>query len=550
MSKLHKPIATDKQKHCFPLGFNIFSISLQKHISTMEQQKYPIGIQSFEKIRKENFAYVDKTALVYRLANEGNYYFLSRPRRFGKSLLISTFEAYFLGQRELFEGLAIEKLEHEWTVFPVLHLDLNNQKYDTPESLLQILDVNVSYWEDRYGRNEKEATLSLRFAGVIRRAFEQSGQRVVILVDEYDKPLLQAIGNEALQAEYHATLKAFYSVLKTQDRYIRFGFLTGVTKFGKVSVFSDLNNLFDLSMDDRYQTLCGMTEEEIHANFDDTLHRLAEHNRLSYEEACRKLRLRYDGYHFVENGVGIYNPFSLLSTLATLKFGSYWFETGTPSYLVELLKQDRYLLPNLTEEQVSADFINSIDSVSKNPIPVIYQSGYLTIKGYDDEFETYRLGFPNQEVEEGFTRYLVPFYTHIHQGESVFSIQQFIQDIRNGQPERFMQRMATMLSDTDYRIVGDAELYFQNAFYLISKMLGFYTEVERTTSDGRMDMVIKTRDYIYIMEFKLDGTPQEALRQIEDKGYAKPFGMDTRKICRIGVNFSLKKCCIDGWEIA
>ena len=516
----------------------------------MEQQKYPIGIQSFEKIRKENFAYVDKTALVYRLANEGNYYLLSRPRRFGKSLLISTFEAYFLGQRELFEGLAIETLEQKWTVFPVLHLDLNNQKYDTPESLLQILDVNVSYWEDRYGRNEKEATLSLRFAGVIRRAFEQSGQRVVILVDEYDKPLLQAIGNEALQAEYRATLKAFYSVLKTQDRYIRFGFLTGVTKFGKVSVFSDLNNLFDLSMDDRYQTLCGMTEEEIHANFDDTLHRLAEHNRLSYEEACRKLRLRYDGYHFVENGVGIYNPFSLLGTLATLKFGSYWFETGTPSYLVELLKQDRYLLPKLTEEQVSADFLNSIDSVSKNPIPVIYQSGYLTIKGYDDEFETYRLGFPNQEVEEGFTRYLVPFYTHIHQGESVFSIQQFIQDIRNGQPERFMQRMATMLSDTDYRIVGDAELYFQNAFYLISKMLGFYTEVERTTSDGRIDMIIKTRDYIYIMEFKLDGTPQEALRQIEDKGYAKPFGMDGRKICRIGVNFSLKKRCIDGWEIA
>lgn len=550
MSKRHEPIAADKQKRCFPLGLNIFSISLQKHISTMEQQKYPIGIQSFEKIRKENFAYVDKTALVYRLANEGNYYLLSRPRRFGKSLLISTFEAYFLGQRELFEGLAIETLEQKWTVFPVLHLDLNNQKYDTPESLLQILDVNVSYWEDRYGRNEKEATLSLRFAGVIRRAFEQSGQRVVILVDEYDKPLLQAIGNEALQAEYRATLKAFYSVLKTQDRYIRFGFLTGVTKFGKVSVFSDLNNLFDLSMDDRYQTLCGMTEEEIHANFDDTLHRLAEHNRLSYEEACRKLRLRYDGYHFVENGVGIYNPFSLLGTLATLKFGSYWFETGTPSYLVELLKQDRYLLPKLTEEQVSADFINSIDSVSKNPIPVIYQSGYLTIKDYDERFQIYSLGFPNQEVEEGFTRYLVPFYTHIHQGESVFFIQQFIQDIRNGQPERFMQRMATMLPDTDYRIVGDAELYFQNAFYLISKMLGFYTEVERTTSDGRIDMIIKTRDYIYIMEFKLDGTPQEALRQIEDKGYAKPFGMDGRKICRIGVNFSLKKRCIDGWEIA
>lgn len=516
----------------------------------MELQKYPIGIQSFEKIRKDNFAYVDKTALVYRLANEGNYYFLSRPRRFGKSLLISTFEAYFLGQRELFEGLAIEKLEQEWTVIPVLHLDLNTARYEAKESLDEVLNAAMVEWENRYGREESEVTLPLRFKGVIRRAFEQSGQRVVILVDEYDKPLLQAIGNESLQAEYRATLKAFYSVLKTQDRYIRFGFLTGVTKFVQVSVFSDLNNLFDLSMDDRYQTLCGMTEEEIHANFDDTLHRLAEHNRLSYEEACRKLRLRYDGYHFVENGVGIYNPFSLLSTLATLKFGSYWFETGTPSYLVELLKQDHYLLPNLTEEQVSADFLNSIDSVSKNPIPVIYQSGYLTIKDYDERFQIYSLGFPNQEVEEGFTRYLVPFYTHIHQGESVFSIKQFIQDIRNGQPEQFMQRMATMLSDTDYQIVGDAELYFQNAFYLISKMLGFYTEVERTTSDGRIDMVIKTRDYIYIMEFKLDGTPQEALRQIEDKGYAKPFSMDTRKICRIGVNFSLKKRCIDGWEIA
>jgi hypothetical protein len=277
-----------------------------------------------------------------------------------------------------------------------------------------------------------------------------------------------------------------------------------------VSVFSDLNNLFDLSMDERYQDICGMTEEEIHTYFDDTLHRLAEKNRLTYDEACEKLRARYDGYHFVENGTGIYNPFSLLSTMATLKFGSYWFETGTPTYLVELLKQDHYVLPNLTEEQVSAEFLNSIDSVSKNPIPVIYQSGYLTIKSYDERFELYRLGFPNQEVEEGFLRYLLPFYTHVQQGETTFSIARFVQDVRTGQPEQFMQRMATMLADTDYRIVGDAELYFQNAFYLVARMMGFYTEVKRATSDSRMDMVIKTNDYIYIIEFKLDGSPQQA----------------------------------------
>ncbi|EGQ14508.1 hypothetical protein HMPREF9136_1469, partial [Prevotella dentalis DSM 3688] len=274
----------------------------------MDTKKYPIGIQNFESLIADGYTYVDKTEMVYRLASMGRYYFLSRPRRFGKSLLISTLEAYFAGRKDLFQGLAIEKLEQEWTQYPVLHLDLNNQKYDSPESLVQILDVNVAAWEDRYGRNERESTLSLRFAGVIQRAYEQTGQRVVVLVDEYDKPLLQAIGNENLQAEFRATLKAFYSVLKTQDRYIRLGFLTGVTKFGKVSVFSDLNNLFDLSMDERYQALCGITEEEIHRYFEPTLHQLAGKNRISYEEACDRLKRRYDGYHFVEGGVGIYNP--------------------------------------------------------------------------------------------------------------------------------------------------------------------------------------------------------------------------------------------------
>ena len=510
--------------------------------------KYPIGIQNFESIRNDGYVYVDKTALIYRLVDEGRYYFLSRPRRFGKSLLISTLEAYLSGKKELFKGLAIEQLEQDWTEYPILHLDLNNQRYNTVESLNEILDLNLSKWEDLYGRYDKEKTLSLRFAGVIERAAIKSGHRVAVLVDEYDKPLLQAINDEALQDEFRAILKAFYSVLKTQDQYIKFALLTGVTKFGKVSVFSDLNNLIDLSMDERYQTLCGITEEEIHRYFEESVRVLAKNNDISYEDALCRLERDYDGYHFVAHGEGVYNPFSLLNTLSRQRFGRYWFETGTPSYLVEVMKQDNYPLPDLTQEQVTGDFLNSIDSMSTNPIPLIYQSGYLTIKDYDSEFGFYTLGFPNKEVEEGFTDYLLPLYTNIRQGESAFYIGNFVRDLRQGRIDDFMRRMETMLYDTDYKIVGDSELYFQNAFYLISRMLGFYTEVERETSNGRMDMTVKTNDYVYIFEFKLDGSADDALRQIDEKGYAKPFALDNRKIIKVGINFSLKKRCIEEWK--
>ena len=510
--------------------------------------KYPIGIQNFESIRNDGYVYVDKTALIYRLVDEGRYYFLSRPRRFGKSLLISTLEAYLSGKKELFKGLAIERLEQDWTEYPILHLDLNNQRYNTVESLNEILDLNLSKWEDLYGRYDKEKTLSLRFAGVIERAAIKSGHRVVVLVDEYDKPLLQAINDEALQDEFRATLKAFYSVLKTQDRYIKFALLTGVTKFGKVSVFSDLNNLIDLSMNRRYQSICGITKEEITKYFDEPVHELADGYGISYDAALARLKEDYDGYHFLNNGVDVYNPFSLLNTFANCEFGRYWFETGTPSYLVEVMKQDNYPLPDLTQEQVTGDFLNSIDSMSTNPIPLIYQSGYLTIKDYDTEFRFYTLGFPNKEVEEGFTDYLLPFYTNIRQGESAFYIGNFVRDLRIGRVDDFMRRMETMLSDTDYKIVGDSELYFQNAFYLISRMLGFYTEVERETSNGRMDMTVKTNDYVYIFEFKLNGSADDALRQIDEKGYAKPFALDNRKIIKVGINFSLKKRCIEEWK--
>lgn len=510
--------------------------------------KYPIGIQNFEKIRREGYVYVDKTDLMYQLVNEGSYYFLCRPRRFGKSLLISTLEAYLSGKKDLFKGLAIEQLEKDWTAYPVLHMDLNSRNYVNEEALQQELRKHLELWEDKYGRQYRDRAIEERFYHIVRLAYEKTGKRCVILVDEYDKPLLQTLNNEPLQNAYRATLKAFYSVLKTQDQYIKLAFLTGVTKFGKVSVFSDLNNLIDLSMDERYQTLSGITEAEIHRYFEESVRDLAGHNHISYEDALARLARDYDGYHFAAEGEGVYNPFSLLNTLARQKFGRYWFETGTPSYLVELMKADNYPLPDLTQEQVTGDFLNSIDSMSQNPVPLIYQSGYLTIKDYDARFGFYTLGFPNKEVEEGFVDYLLPFYTNIRQGESAFFVGNFIRDLERGRVDDFMRRMSTMLADTDYKIVGDSELYFQNAFYLISRMLGFYAEVERETSDGRMDMTIKTKDYIYIFEFKLDGSADAALNQIDEKGYSKPFALDKRKLIKVGVNFSLEKRCIEEWK--
>ena len=510
--------------------------------------KYPIGIQNFEKIRREGFVYVDKTALIYKLVDEGSYYFLSRPRRFGKSLLISTLEAYLSGKKELFKGLAIEQLEKDWTEYLIFHLDLNVGEYKTEESLYEKLDAFLTPLERQYGTLPSLHEAGQRFEYVIGQAYKKTGKRVVILVDEYDKPLLATIAHPELQDSFRTTLKAFYGVLKSMDGCIKFALLTGVTKFGKVSVFSDLNNLIDLSMNRRYQSICGITKEEITKYFDESVHELAEGYGMSYDAALARLKEDYDGYHFVNNGVDVYNPFSLLNTFANCEFGRYWFETGTPSYLVEVMKQDNYPLPDLTQEQVTGDFLNSIDSMSKNPIPLIYQSGYLTIKSYDPRFGFYTLGFPNKEVEEGFADYLLPFYTNVKQGDSAFFIGNFINELEMGRIDDFMRRMATMLADTDYKVVGDSELYFQNAFYLISRMLGFYTEVERETSDGRMDMTVKTKDYVYIFEFKLDGSADDALRQIDAKGYAKPFALDSRKLIKVGVNFSLEKRRIEEWR--
>ncbi len=511
--------------------------------------KYPIGIQSFEDIRNKGFVYVDKTHHIYHIASTGKCYFLSRPRRFGKSLLISTMEAYFSGKKDLFKGLAIEKLEQDWTEYPILHLDLNTGKYQTEENLDFVLNNTLIGWEEEYGTSFSEKTFELRFLGIIQRAFEKTGKQVVILIDEYDKPLLQAIGNEDLQSAYRATLKAFYSVLKTQDKYIKFAFLTGVTKFGKVSIFSDLNNLRDISMLPAYSDICGISDEEIDSYFKESINELAFSNGLTYDETREKLKIWYDGYHFCLNNKGIYNPFSLLNTFANNAFNDYWFETGTPTFLVDLLKRTDYDLNRIQKEEVTSAVLNSIDTFSRNPIPMIYQSGYLTIKDYDEEFKTYRLGFPNMEVEQGFIQYLMPFYTPLDENESTFIVSQFVKDVRNGNPEQFMERLQSMFSNISYETTGEIEKYFQNAMYLIFMMMGFYTEVERRTSRGRMDIVIQTKDYIYVMELKLDGSAEEALKQIEDKGYAEPFAKDSRKLYKIGINFSSATRGIDEYLI-
>ena len=514
----------------------------------MSEKIYPIGIQNFEKIRKEGYFYIDKTALIYRLVKTGSYYFLSRPRRFGKSLLISTLDAYFLGKKELFNGLAMEKLEKDWIRRPVLHLDLNIGKYDTPDSLDKILEEAISKWEVLYGTGVGESTLALRFKGIVERACQQSGQRVAILVDEYDKPLLQAIGNENLQREYRNTLKPFYGVLKTMDGCIQFAILTGVTKFGKVSVFSDLNNLIDISMDEPFISLCGMTEQEIHDNFEEDLHELAAAQKMTYEEVGAELKKYYDGYHFVENSEGIYNPFSVLNTFFKMKFGSYWFETGTPTYLVELLKRNHYDLERMATEETNSDVLNSIYG-DEQPIPVIFQSGYLTIKSYDKRFGLYRLGFPNKEVEEGFINFLMPFYTRFNKIEAPFEIQKFVHEIETGQLDAFFNRLKSFLADTPYELISEQERHYQNVLFIIFKLVGFYTEVEYHTSEGRVDLVLKTNDYIYIMEFKLNGSAEEALQQIHDKHYAQPFQSDKRKIFKIGVNFSSKTRNIEKWIV-
>ena len=512
--------------------------------------KYPIGIQQFSELRSGDWVYVDKTALVYRLVDNGKYYFLSRPRRFGKSLLISTLKAYFEGRKDLFQGLAMEKLEKDWNEYPILHLDLNAERYTCHAELVNILDTYLRQWEAEYGSQEGgNPSLSQRFHAVIRAAKQKTGRNVVVLVDEYDKPMLQAIGKDELQDEFRATLKSFYGVMKSADADIRFVMLTGVSKLSKVSVFSDLNNIEDLSMNADYYDICGISEQELHDVFDESVGELAKANGQTKEEAYEMLKQRYDGYHFAPDTLGMYNPFSVLLTLKNQQYGSYWFSTGTPTYLVELMKEADLNPSALSGYEASASELDSVQIMVDNPIAVLYQSGYLTIKGYDARFKTYVLDYPNDEVKEGFVNFLVPYYTYSKSANNATIIGSFVKSLERGDVERFMELLQSFMADIPYELVRNLEVHYQNAIYIITKLMGLYVQAEYHTSRGRIDLLVGTDKYVYIIELKLDGSAEEALAQINEKDYALPFAVDGREIVKIGANITSETRNLERWVV-
>ena len=511
-------------------------------------RKLPIGIQTFEDIRTENYLYVDKTAFVWQLASSGKPYFLSRPRRFGKSLLLSTFEAYFEGRKELFQGLAIEQLEKEWKKHPVLHLDLNARKYDRPEDLVSMLNQHLEKWEAIYGDEKKDRAPEERFAYVIERACLSSGAKTVVLVDEYDKPLLQTLGNLPLLEEYRKTLKAFYGVLKSADRYLRFAFLTGVTKFAQVSVFSDLNQLQDISLWADYATLCGITKKELLDTFQPDLEVLARTIGRSYDETVDEMTRLYDGYHFHYAAEGVFNPFSVLNALKAKEFANYWFHTGTPTFLIETLKESNYDLRTLLDGvEAPASSFSEYRVEMNNPIPLIYQSGYLTIKDYDPRFKNYMLEFPNEEVKYGFISYLVPFYSSMKDDDQSFYVGKFVHELETGDVDAFMHRLEAFFADFPYELNTQTERHYQVVFYLVFKLMGQFTQAEVRSARGRADAVVKTPNYIYVFEFKLNGTAEQAIAQIDEKGYLIPYQVDGRELVKVGVEFDAVKRNIGRW---
>ncbi|GHT39400.1 ATPase AAA [Bacteroidia bacterium] len=519
------------------------------------ERNLPIGIQDFEKLRTENYLYVDKTQYLYNLAKLSVPCFLGRPRRFGKSLFLSTLKAYFLGKKELFEGLAIAELEKEWMEYPVFHLDMNVESYIRLDSLDTALDTNLKGYEKIWGKDSEETTPASRFLGLIRRACEKSGRKVVVLVDEYDKPLVSTMDNAELNEEARKTLKGFYGVLKSADAYLRFVLLTGVTKFSKVSIFSDLNQLQDISMDSRFSGICGITETELIRDFQPELHALAEKQKLTYDETLIKLKKHYDGYRFcedMEESEDIYNPFSLLNAFVKKNFGNYWYQTGTPTFLVTMLKDINFDIRKMGDNDVSAsaEFLTDYRIDSKDPIPVLYQTGYLTIKKYDPLFNTFFLGFPNEEVKYGFLRNLLPAYTPVDSMLlNEFYAGDFIRDLWAGDTEGFMSRMQSMFASIPYDLSDRTERHYQLVFYLLFTLMGQFVQTEVKSARGRADAVVKTSDTIFVFEFKMDtnGTAEDALKQIDEKDYLIPYTADGRKIVKVGAEFSAEERRLSRW---
>lgn len=522
----------------------------------MNEIKYPIGIQAFPEIRKNGYLYVDKTMYVHRLVSNGKYYFLSRPRRFGKSLLLSTIEAFFLGRRDLFEGLAIANENHDWVTHPVLHLDLNVRLYENRESLLSILDRHLQVWEKEYGVTDIAPLPEDRFINVIISAHEKTGKQVVILVDEYDKPIVSSLHNQDLMREYREQLASFYGVLKSLDPHIKFGMLTGVSRFSKVSVFSGINNLNDISLDSDFNSICGITEMELEKYFSEGISKMAAAQQMTPEEVHDELKENYDGYHFSHVGEDVYNPFSLLNTFYKREFSLYWFKTGTPTFLVKLLERSRFPIPELDGYRCSEDLLAGSDVYLKDPVPLFFQTGYLTIKGYDRRFRQYTLGFPNREVSEGFNRFLMnSFMKGLDRSNMIID---FVRDVESGDADAFMRRMQSFTADIPYDLIRGSrdkddsrryEAHYQDVMYVAFKLMGFYTHTEYKTSDGRIDMVVETPDFVYVMEFKIDSSAEEAIRQIDEKQYTLPFCNSGKQIIMIGASFCTASRRLDDWIV-
>ena len=513
--------------------------------------RYPIGEQNFANIRNNDLLYVDKTSYIHHLVASGSsYYFLSRPRRFGKSLLISTLEEYFKGNRQLFKGLAIDKLQPEpWKSHPVLHLDFNATGYESKSDLRQMLELNLSRWESIYGKTENAENLATRFLCVINKAYEKTGAGAVILIDEYDKPLLDAIDDKDLLEANRTTLKSFYGVMKSAQGSLRFVMLTGVGKIAQLNVFSGLNNIRDISMSEDYSGICGITKAELHRDLAHGVELLARHNGMTPGEAYDKLKKFYDGYHFANDMLDIYNPFSLLSALADRNISSYWFRTGTPTHLVKALRNADEPIADFDGFQCGAETLMDGNVLGTNLVSILYYSGYLTLKGYDREFGLYTLGYPNEEVERGFISSLIPMITTLKSQQTDSLIKDLTLCIREGRLDDFFDCLKTFFAGVPNDMIGRNEAHYQDIVYCVCKLLGFYVQAEYKTSHGRIDMILATKDAIYIMEFKRGASADAALDQIKKKGYTLPFKRDGRPIIPVGVNFSDETHNIDDWKV-
>ena len=517
-----------------------------------QQRLYPIGIQTFADIRNENYMYIDKTEYVYRMTHSGaRYIFLSRPRRFGKSLLVSTLHSYFEGRRDLFKGLAIDMLEKEWTVHPVLHFDMSMAKHMEIEQLESMLNLQLLGYENIYGKVEAEKGLNNRLAGIIQRAFMKTGQRTVILIDEYDAPLLDVVHEEKTLPVLRNVMRNFYSPLKACDQYLKFVFMTGITKFSQLSIFSELNNIRNISMDASYAAVCGISEDEMLSQMSADIDMVAGEMALSREQLMEKLKSYYDGYHFTWPSPDIYNPFSLVCAFADRKIGAYWFGSGTPTYLIEMLRTFHVAPSQIGGgTAMAADF----DAPTERIIgitPLLYQSGYITIKGYDQDADIFTLDIPNKEVRIGLMRSLLPYYVSAGRSiEASTTIARIYLALRNEDLDGAFHLLQTFLSTVPYTGNTDYEGHYQQMLYIIFSLLGYYVDVEVRTPRGRVDMVLRTATTLYVVEVKLDKSAETAMQQIDLKQYPERFALCGLPVVKVAVNFNRETHTISDWIIS